>query len=605
MPTDKNPILEKAKGTLRKAKEAEITRIANLAEQSIAADREELSAATEELKRNNAQVNSLNDIIVQSIKDVAASTEIIETQKLQADMQAQNATIEAITPFTEVARQRELLTELDEENQRINDLQDERTKIMTRDTGMPLLFDLIRNAFSAIPTDIAIKSAKAERSQTRQQIADMAAASEHINQINIKNRKILTDGVIQANAERTRALAEGEVAKAKLQGISTNAAHLYKVMQFNDMQTDKLVQLYGLKNQQFKNETDRERTELDIKQQKLLIQTYQSNLKKAEFREETVTHIEEAVNAGRAMHGLAPYPKGVALQMFEQGTPEQRLQAEEYIRLGTLAYDEATGTPPIATNPYEAKRSINIADPGGQGIQSKGRSVLAAIEDRTNKALATDPNFDPRNEDAIRARFNEEARKFQEEKAANIASGDLSNPYHAPDFQTIAERLKGKNKLYDEVLTDMEMRETNPQTIVEATTAAVLEGKIPFEQAVSNIKSIFDTAVVYNNSAEGGFSRYGLLNQTNYNTVLKRPRGPIESILTSPFRSVPSGTGLIKGGAKFSEKSLEKVLGTIDPYKIDVDLTNSTSIRNALSKFLSVQKELERANSYPFPENNR
>ena len=112
------------------------------------------------------------------------------------------------------------------------------------------------------------------------------------------------------------------------------------------------------------------------------------------------------------------------------------------------------------------------------------------------------------------------------------------------------------------------------------------------------METIFDSAVVYNNESEGGFTRVGLPNQVDYKVQV--PVAPSEldtflnmaqSAVLAPMDAVGiltsiSNEGAVKAAGEIAAKSL---MG-LSKFK-SVDFTDSAAIKMDLAKELSTMQK--------------
>tara|TARA_R110000744_G_scaffold31727_1_gene74555 strand:+ start:1310 stop:3421 length:2112 start_codon:yes stop_codon:yes gene_type:complete len=222
------------------------------------------------------------------------------------------------------------------------------------------------------------------------------------------------------------------------------------------------------------------------------------------------------VRTGQALVGIAVEPEDAIIM---QGINGGGINGRKYDLLMEIA---ASGV--IAFDPATARSNLAQL---GTFKPTKATRLLEEATTIQNNLGATVANYiKPKNAEGVAAEYNSVAAAHYKSKEINIATGDTSNPLHAPNFAVLSKKKSiSGTALYQKVLKDKGMTETNPQTIIDAAIAGVLAKKVSVSEALAGIEAIFDQAAADNNSLEGGLARVGFDSQTTYNTRLAVPPG--------------------------------------------------------------------------------
>ena len=220
------------------------------------------------------------------------------------------------------------------------------------------------------------------------------------------------------------------------------------------------------------------------------------------------------VRTGQALAGIAIEPESAVIM---QGINRGGVTGKQYDLLMEIA---DTGV--IALDPATARSNLAQL---GTFKPTKATRFLEEVTIIQNNLGATDATYSkPNTAEGAAAEYNATARAHYKSKEINIATGDNSNPLHAPNFAVLSKkRSVSGTALYQNVLKEKGMTETNPQIIVDAAMAGVLAKKISPSEALAGIEAIFDAAAVDNDSLDGGLARVGFDNQTTYNVRLPIP----------------------------------------------------------------------------------
>ena len=303
------------------------------------------------------------------------------------------------------------------------------------------------------------------------------------------------------------------------------------------------------------------------------------------------------VQKGQAIAGLpVELEDAVIMSRIKSGGITGRLQdlLMEIGSSGDIGQDPATSR-------------TNLANLGNY-TPTDGTRLLEEATVLQNNLGANDPTYKrPNTVEGIAAEFNQVARAHYKSKELNIATGDNSNPLHAPPFTVLARKKSvSGTALYQKILKNKGMTETNPQIIFDAAIAGVLAKDITLPEAIAGYEAIFDQAALSNNLIEGGLTRVGFDTQTTYNTRIMIPPTLFEEISINTGRAVESKTARMltsfPGPTAALALAAGKILGVKDA-EVDainkgrypestmkVDAMNSASIELLFSRYMNSAK---------------
>lgn len=585
-------------------------------QEAIAASTEKSVANIKRAEQSMQDANSATQVIQESITDITAASQTAALAADTASLKAQNHTIDVFEAGGGTENQMLLQQTLAEEQARLAELRDKKTDIMNDEfTGIGLI-DNIVNGFRSVQVDAEIETVSAEVQGTANQIQQATAATESFARQNALTKKTLNEGVIAANQDKLAAQGALQASEAELQTLNSNARALTNLAQADRVHVDNLMSAYRLENEAENRAVQREKLgfqresmteqrkqwQESSEARKVALEQAQFNLQKskdltptqkaaAELQLEraekafadtkaTEDQLVVAVHRAQALSGVTVEDRETILWGLQQ-TGEQ---GDKYRRLQELGGVEDAV---LGSTPAEAKETVRLIAPSGNIKQNKATSVLDTLDSlmevkfSTPDATGAVPKR-PRGKEDIAKAYNKVAEDYVASKTANIATGDASNPYHAPAFTVLEETADLKfDSLYKKVLAPMKMKETNPQTIVDAALAGVLAKTVSPEEAAKGITRVFELAALINNTQDGGFRRVGLPNQTNYNVSLKRNPSLFEELKFSAGAALTSTKGL----------------GTIPtvPFKgieapvftLQVDLMDEVKVKNTLVQMLS------------------
>lgn len=578
-----------------------------------------------------------SDVIASAISDITAANQITSSAKLNADLQAQNATIDAFEVGGGIDAQTQLMRELSEDNTRVEDILEERVELANEDRfgeGIGII-DKIVNRFNLRLTEDQLSTAVAKRDNTVSQISNTSAATESFARVNSLTKRTLNEGVIEANYKAIEAEGKIKGAEQEIQNIHSNANAMTSLMAADSRNASNLLQLYRLEGEQQerdlkaermkfsreqmsfqreqwkvelpKAETALEQAELNLKRSKTLgptqIAAAELQLKAANKRFDDQVTLENElvanVQRGQSLSGTITDSRDTILWGLRQ-TGEIGAKYDKLHELGGSDIDS------LGLSPFEAQTNLNIVSPSGTIKATKITKVLDQI---TQLQIATYNKAGqkiPKDTATLQSDYNTTASNLMATFAADIKTGDTSNPFQAPPMSVLADMNSiSSTAFYKKVIAPMNMKEVDAQSIMDAAVAGVRAKTITPEQAASGIEAIFDGAALYNNTLQGGFRRVGLPNQTTYNTQLTRPRTFFEDLQVSTSsvinpRNVASQIGLAIAGladvsttGSISASTQATADAYIEKYEtkfFTVDLMDGTKVQEAIVKLLSGQK---------------
>lgn len=562
-------------------------------------------------KRNNTATS----VITQSISDITAANQIIQRTKDTANLQAQNATIDAFEVGGGTDAQVALMRELNSDNDAISAILEENAILASEDRfgeGQGLLDNII-NQFNINLNRTKLRAAEAKRANTERQISNTSAATESFARVNAVTKQTLNEATIEANYKAIGAEGDLKAAEAEIANINSNASAMLNLMNADSRVTSNLLQSYKLEGeaedraikaerQKFLREQmnhEREQWRLSAPKAKLDLQAAQlrltqaqslgpTQIAQAEFNlakaqkqqselETTQDSLVTSVQRGQALSGVPVDDRSTILW----GLGQSGVTGVKYNKLQELG---GSPDPVLGLNPAEAKANLDEVAPSGNIKRSKATKLLAQVAELQATKYAQPTATVPRDQVSLDADFNQTAKELAATFAATIAVGDASNPYSAPPFSVLESSVDLQlQPLYSKVLKPMAMKETNPQTIVDAAIAGVLAKTVSPEEAASGIAAVFDLAALYNNTLEGGFRRVGLPNQTTYNVKLDRQ--------PTFFEQLKLSAGVLKPDVVLGTLGLGKLAidreGVLGKTTVSVDLMDKTAVQKLVIEALS------------------
>lgn len=581
-------------------------------QEALAANATRINTSVDQLEAGVTQTATATSVITGAIADITSANQTVQLAKDTASLEAQNSTIDAFEAGGGTDLQVELMSRLAEDIQNVNRLQDEKADIVDDEhTGIDILDNII-NQFRHQGVSAELQVAEREQATSAEQIRQITASAESISRANAVTKRTVNRGTIQANYEKLGAQGTLQAAKEKLASIHSNATSMARLVSADKTQVNNLISLYRLEGEAKEREVAvetrkfrREQMEQERKEWELSLPKQQADLKSSELRLAqaqkmgpdqiaTATLNREAaqkraddserqratfvrvVQQGQVLAGLLPGdPDIIMLGLNSPGEVGRRYA--KFMEMGSSPRGAIDNTP------ADVVETLSLVAPSGNVKPTKGLMLLRQITElqeakyaKIREARGTVPKDDA----TLKANYNRTADEFIASKVVNIVTNDASNPYAAPPFTVLEGVTSVRNEpLYIKVLQPMKMKETNPQTIIDAAVAAILAKTVTAEQAGEGIVAIFKAAAAINNEQDDGFRRVGLPSQTTYNTTLQRPATPFE--LLKGFVLTPM---ISRESLGFKESTVN--LGAT----IAVDLMNETKVDSVLIKLLSTTK---------------
>lgn len=638
---DTNPILQAARERVEQITAGVPSPTSNIVpgsrvktiQEAISASTSTIDTAREQAEKGLETGTRATKTIQDAIRQSTESAQTMKRAELSAELNTQNANIKLLEAAGGTEEQVRLMGKLKEDNQRVEELIDQRTDILNDEfTGIQIIDNII-NGFRVDRTQLELSSARSEQKQTLGAINSISNAQESFARTNAIAKATLNSSVIEANDKALAAEGQAKAAEQELKNLNTNAQLLGRVMTADAQSVSNLVQGFRLENEAEELELAKERRALEREQMAITREKLPLQLAEAETRLETSTlALEDAKGLtperrlameANYMSDVKSYNDLVNLQK-QQTTDVQRgemilfgpdhipteresitdaLQparqnteiGKKFARLQELG-GSVDGS--LGTSPFEAKETIKLVAPDGNIPRSPAIELLDTFTQLQTDRYKQEGAKIPETIEEVRKDYNDGAKAYLSIKEASIVKGDTTNPYHSIPFGTLAETSTAikQSPLYQKILKPMGMKEMDPERIMEATTTAVRSNNITVAEATRGIETIFETAAAYNNSFMGGFKRVGLPNQETYK--VRFPRGRLELGAT---RSVISGGPLsgelipdldiivkpIETGEGPSEEFIIPLPNILGGDTITVDLMDSSEVQHALVLMLS------------------
>lgn len=237
--------------------------------------------------------------------------------------------------------------------------------------------------------------------------------------------------------------------------------------------------------------------------------------------------------------------------------PEVRKKYATLFEMGSL--QDLDGKMMIGETPYDA--AVNLGDASLTGNLSNTKSVqmIQQIQQEQETKYAEDPAGAPSPNDrgTIKADFNTTAKDWSKTNHKLIKKDDASNPFYAQPLTILAKHSTdlAADPFYTKVLAVSGLKESDPEKVIQLAFAGIKAKTITTEEAIEGISKVYNTAMLYNNEMQGGFTRIGLPNQTAYNASMPKPMGFFTELLSDAVQSVkrnPGKTGILVAGATFA-----------------------------------------------------
>lgn len=569
------------------------------------------------------------DVITASISDITSAAQITSLANDNANLQAQTATIEAFEIAGGADAQKVLMSQLTEDNQRVEDILTERVRLSTEDRGGAGIgiIDAALNNLNLKLTDQQLLAAQAKLSNTERQLNNTAGATESIARVSALTKATLNEGTVAANYRRIGAEGDIKAAEQQIKNIHTNATVMASMESASARNVANRLQLFRLEGEvkqrkiaQEQLAFQREKMEQSRKQWEVSLPTVQANLEASQIALDTAKRTQpgninaaitknaaaikafndqlateeqlvRSVQAGQSASGVAIEPKETIIF----GLRQPGARGAKYTKLLGIG---SSVQPILGSTPFEARESLSVVAPSGNFDFTPATRLLDRVANDQIEKYRKSKEGVPKDEAVIRSDYNTIAKEIATQAASSITAGDTTNMYQAPPMTILETKTAvAESTFYKRVLSPMAMKETNPERIMEAAIAGIRANSISPDEATAGIVTIFEAAADYNNTMFGGFRRVGLPNQSTYKAVLFREPTSFERLkvttgvlldITGPIDVI---TGAVGGTQRRVEDLLIPKLGqTTDLGLLKttvVDFMDRTEVNNHIIKLLS------------------
>jgi hypothetical protein len=530
-------------------------------EDTLARNNQRLNATTAQLESGAASVNDATEIIRSSMGEITSSTQIVRAATDNAKLATQNNANALLSAAGGVPEQVQLMSRLKSEGDHVSNLLAQQADILDDEpTGLYLL-DQIVNGFRAAPIKRDLKVAAIQQNQTIGQIQNMTAAQEGFARVNVLNEQTLNEASIAANSRLIASEGAVKLAEVEIRNIHTNADMMSRLVNADSRITSNLLESYRLEESVANRQLSEERmqfereemtfrrdqwelakpkqaAELELLQSELADNRALAPVKRVAMEAQYKTAVKsyndgilfeqdlvQGVQKAQSMSGLPiETPEVINFKLSNTSTRDRYIKLQEVGNSSNLQ---------LGGNAYDAAVTLRTIDTNGIATETKGTALLDTIARQQLAAYEEAGVKVPKDETSFKADFNATAKGLLQGAAKTIATGDTTNPYQAPPMSVIEQFANVQNSpLWQNVLANQGMVEVDPQRITESAAAGVAAKLITPEEAAKGIVTIFESAALYNNTMQGGFSRVGLgeFNQSTYNSPIKYKQSFMESL---------------------------------------------------------------------------
>ncbi|PHQ81739.1 MAG: hypothetical protein COB66_01320 [Coxiella sp. (in: Bacteria)] len=587
-----------------------------LAEQTTATAEsiEQIETATKESTVASATIE-------EAMGGIAEANQTIQAVKLNESLKVQNTTIDAFEAAGGSEVQLQLVGELAADSARISDLHDNLIDIVDDEHTGNALLDGIVNQFRSIQTYIELDAANNKAAATSRELTNIQASTETVARTASLTQKTLNEATIAASLKKLASEDAIALSEQQIRNINANSDRVAKIYTMRQGEINTLLQTFRLEGEVQNRALSAERNKLAVEEmafrrEQLPLQREKDTaalalteaqlaqttdpLRIAALEAQQATQIKtfndtiltekaqvQTVQKAQSVAGI-PIEAGSLITAGLKQTGVLGARYDALLLMGTGA------SPSLGANPWEAKRNLAIVAPTGNFTRTPVTRMLDMIEIKQQAKYAANPAGIPKDEATLKANFNTTAAETAADASQTIISGDTSNPYVAPPMTVLKDVSAIRDTpLFTKVLGPMNLTETNPQKIMDASIAGVRAKVISPEEAANGIQTIFSSAAAINNTMAGGYSRIGFPSQTTYNVPLELPPtafqtltgsiGVATSVAAIPFTGIP---GLVKGEGFFGgpDKALQALVAD---RLFTVDLMNKQEVEFAIAKLLA------------------
>jgi len=522
--------------------------------------------------------STTTDQIVDSINKEANNKIIAKRAKLNEALNTSQANRAVYEAAGGSENQTQLMEKYKRDTDRVSELLAKQSDIMNDESGSNPITSGIKNMFRAIPTQIALKYAKQEEDHTAMQIGNMISGQSGFMQINERVKATVTQGAMEANLNAMEAGVRTEAHRAKLDALQTNAAAFNRIIAASSSQMANQAKAYELARQE---RVDPYMIPAQIANAQQVVFDYNSN------RELLADHTDSAQRGQAIVKGAGGYDTPAAIaDALKQGGPEEA-KYRKWIEIGK------TGI--VGSTPSQARAALNTVAPSGNFAATKATELLAFIGSQQATAQLPDPKTGarklplPKSVAEDQAQFDNIALESMSIYAANAST--QGNPYRAPPTQIVATMLAHRgNKFFEKIVSKAMPTELNEVAMLSLAVDSIKSGQFKDNQVVADIVEIFEAAADANNIQDGGFARFGLRPQTEYNVMVPVSRTNLQTLADAPLGVLAAanpalGTLAVSASARLSAK-----------YET-VDLMDRAEVANILAKLRMQTKKAPPVNS--------
>jgi hypothetical protein len=488
-------------------------------------------AAAQSLEADAEALSSGSIAMADSIRTQGTADALVAKTEGLAALEAQNSTItvlkELITPDAQATRS----ARLNSEELELQDALDAEEAVLSQGGVLGFLKQAVNISAFGTPGGMASNRARAAEGQYNASVAavqNVAAASESVAKAELSMVETLTADSINAASTSIMEQSTQAATEAELTGLRTNVTMTANILSASAAEVSGLVNAYKLP--QAIETLNAQRTAQTAAADRLI-------------KTERVDAAKTAVmKRGYGASGV-PYPgDDVALWMLDDSRPtEIANQAAKFMQLGMSTASNSGAS--YGGNLYDAIDTMMVVDPSGVAKPTHYSEMAGAIQTNFNAEVAANPNIVLKDAEEYKQALNTYAETQMAGFEVNIKPGDASNPLVAAPMSVLGNvpAVKG-SALYQNVPAIQALRESpDPAVIQDLSIAAVREGMVTVEEAVSGIQAIFGTAAMYNNSRDGGFQSIGLPSQTTYKSRIAIPKTGFQQLISNPIGAIRDG----------------------------------------------------------------
>lgn len=577
---------------------------------------EQLAQTRTDIQTGIERADEISDVMMGAVRDVSMADQIISLTAENADLKAQNTTINVFKASGGAEAQVERMERLVVDSARVEELLNKKSDIVDDEfTGIGLIDSAI-NEIRSVRVDSQINAAVQERNQTVSEISNISAATESANVTNSITRETLNSASIESGQKRIASVATLDGARLELENIHSNASSMSALSSADARFVENLISVYRLEGEAesraFQTEQIKfERERLEIRKASLPKEVELADI-----------NLESARLNLESSKALGPAKQAAALNSFESAVEDRRLvEAErsaivDQVQRGqqlTLGSNEDAATilfgieqpgivgeayarlflagtnktnPVIGSTPSEANNTLLLVDPNSNAKRTKAINTIYNIRNVLTNRYAASPTGAPRDQATLDANFNSEAVNYIAPYIQEIKLGDNSNPFQAPPMATLTSNSSvTRSALYRKILRPMSMQETNHERIMEAAVNGFVSGTISSEEAAQGITDMFNTAAAYNSTFEGGLERVGLGRQTTYNVLIPAPESFFNKLQAFVIRSVAPGIPFDPRKGPAAEALVRTTTDILDPTLMEVNLMDLSEVQQYIVRF--------------------